>query len=114
MPKKKGDRRRIVRSPRPLTPSGTVPFGQGRCGVGATVALGLSALRRGLTDTTSLVTALPLFDGVDLDAPARFTVGGHEIRKAGFRQTVAELRQRANVFDPDLVAACSGDLEAWE
>ena len=39
-------------------------------GVGSTAALGLAALGRGLTDTTSLVTALPLFDGLDLDAPA--------------------------------------------
>ena len=37
-------------------------------GVGTTAALGLAALSRGLTDDTSLVTALPLFDGLDLDA----------------------------------------------
>jgi myo-inositol-1-phosphate synthase len=83
-------------------------------GVGSTAALGLAALRRGLTDTTSMVTALPLFEGLDLDGPDAFVVGGHEIRRAGFRQTVVELRQRANVFDPDLVAACGPDLEAWE
>ena len=39
-------------------------------GVGTTAALGLAALGRGLIDTTSLVTALPLFDGLDLDEPA--------------------------------------------
>ena len=37
----------------------------GACGgVGTTAALGLAALGRGVTDTTSLVTALPLFDAV--------------------------------------------------
>jgi myo-inositol-1-phosphate synthase len=87
----------------------------GACGgVGATAALGLAALARGLTDTTSLVTALPLFDGLRLDGPGQFVVGGHEIRRAGFRQTVRELRQRSNVFDPDLVAACDEQLAEWD
>src|SRR5262245_23240576 len=83
-------------------------------GVAGTVALGLAALSRNLTDTTSLVTALPLFDGLDLDGPSAFVVGGHEVRNAGFRQTVAELRQRSNVFDPDVVAACQAVLAEWE
>src|SRR4029077_11204549 len=42
----------------------------GACGgVGTTAALGLSALARGLIDGTSLVTALPTFDALDLDRP---------------------------------------------
>jgi myo-inositol-1-phosphate synthase len=83
-------------------------------GVGTTATLGLAALTRGLTDTTSLVTALPLFDDVDLDQPEQFVVGGHDIRKGGFRQTVRELQQRSNIFDHALAAACQGDLEKWE
>jgi myo-inositol-1-phosphate synthase len=87
----------------------------GACGgVGTTATLGLAALTRGLTDSTSLVTALPLFEPLGLDAPARFVVGGHEIRRSGFRQTVRELQQRSNIFDHDLAAACEPDLEAWE
>src|SRR5215475_332 len=87
----------------------------GACGgVGTTATLGLAALARGLTDTTSLVTALPLFAGLDLDDFAAFTVGGHEVRRAGFRQTAGELRQRSNVFDPDLIAACAGQLDEWQ
>ena len=87
----------------------------GACGgVGSTAALGLAALTRGLTDTTSLVTALPLFDGLDLDGPAAFVVGGHEIRKAGFRQTVRELHERSNVFDAATIAGCEEQLAEWE
>src|SRR5262245_26999209 len=87
----------------------------GACGgVGSTAALGLAALRRGLTDTTSLVTALPQLAPLDLDDYASFVVGGHEVRDAGFRQTVAELRARSNVFDPAVVQACQPDLQAWE
>src|SRR5262245_28745237 len=87
----------------------------GACGgVGSTAALGLAALSRGLTDTTSLVTPLPLFDALGLDQPARFVVGGHEIRQAGFRQTVAELHERSNVFDERLIAGCQEQLAEWE
>ena len=87
----------------------------GACGgVGSTATLGLAALARGLTDTTSLVTALPLFDGLDLDGPAAFVVGGHEIRKAGFRQTVRELHERSNVFDAATIAGCDEQLAEWE
>ena len=38
-------------------------------GVGTTITLGLSALARGLTSTTGLVSALPVFDGLDLVDP---------------------------------------------
>jgi myo-inositol-1-phosphate synthase len=87
----------------------------GACGgVGTTATLGLAALRRGLTDTTSLVTALPLFDGLDLDDFGAFVVGGHDVRRGGFRQTVRELQERSNVFDSGLADACAADLEEWE
>ncbi len=87
----------------------------GACGgVGTTAALGLAALSRGVSDSTSLVTALPLFDPLHLDEPAQFVVGGHEIRRAGFRQTVRELQKRSNIFEPALADACQEDLEQWE
>src|ERR1700751_2251667 len=87
----------------------------GACGgVGTTAALGLAAWARGLIDGTSLVTELPLFGALDLDPPTAFVVGGHEVRQAGFRQTIRELQERSNIFDPALVQPCLGDLEQWE
>lgn len=86
----------------------------GACGgVGSTTALGLSALARGLTPTTGLVTALPQFAALDLDSPAAFVVGGHDIRRAGFLSAVRELHGRSNVFDERLIEACVPDLETW-
>ncbi len=82
-------------------------------GVACTTALGLSALARGLTPTTGLTTALPPFAGLDLDEPAAFVVGGHDIRKATFADAVAELHGRSNVFDERLIAACLDDLKGW-
>ena len=83
-------------------------------GVGSTAALGLAALGRGVADGTSMVTELPLFEGADLDAPGQFVVGGHDIRKGGFRQTVRELQQRSNIFDRAITEPCQSDLEEWE
>jgi myo-inositol-1-phosphate synthase len=82
-------------------------------GVGTTAALGLAALARGLIDETGMVTALPVFDGLDLDRPAQFVVGGHDIRRTSYRQAVRDLHQRANVFDAAVVEACLPDLNAW-
>jgi myo-inositol-1-phosphate synthase len=82
-------------------------------GVGTTVALGLAALKRGLIDTTSQVTALPLFDGIDLDKPADFVIGGHEVRRTGFRQAIRELQQRSNVFEAGIVDPCLSELDEW-
>src|SRR5215813_3672154 len=82
-------------------------------GVGSTAALGLAALRRRLMDTTSLVTALPLFAGIDLDEPEQFILGGHDIRRGSFRHSVRELHQRSGVFEPDLIETCLLDLNAW-
>jgi myo-inositol-1-phosphate synthase len=81
-------------------------------GVGTTIALGLSALARGKAATTGLVTALPLFDGLDLPAPGDFVVGGHDIRAASFESSAEEFRRNSGVFDPALIAACRDDLAA--
>jgi len=86
----------------------------GACGgVGSTAALGLAALRRGLIGGTGMVTALPLFAGIDLDSPEQFEIGGHDVRRTTYRQAVRELRQRSSVFDPEIIDACLPDLDRW-
>src|SRR6516164_5754369 len=82
-------------------------------GVATTAALGIAALSRRLTDETSLVTALPLFDGLDFDEPGQFVVGGHDIRRSSYSQAVRDFQQRANVFDHALTEACQPELAAW-
>src|SRR5581483_3925839 len=86
----------------------------GACGgVASTAALGLAALRRGLIGETGMVTALPPFAGLGLDEAGRFEVGGHDVRRSTYRQAVRELRQRANVFEPEVIDACLPDLDRW-
>jgi myo-inositol-1-phosphate synthase len=82
-------------------------------GVGTTAALGLAALRRGLMPSTALVTALPLFERLDLDRPGQFVLGGHDVRRTHFRQAIKELQERSNIFEAGLVEACAPDLNGW-
>ena len=82
-------------------------------GVCSTAVLGLSALSRRLTDTTSLVTSTPLFDGLDLDDFDQFVIGGHDIRKSNYVEAVRDLNQRSNVFNEALIQACKPDLDKW-
>lgn len=86
----------------------------GACGgVASTTALGLSALARGLTPTTGMVTALPQFAGHDFDEPTAFVLGGHDIRQGNFVTAARELHERSNVFDERTLSTCAADLEAW-
>src|SRR5262245_14124592 len=83
-------------------------------GVASTAALGLSALQRGLSDSVGMVTAAPLFQGVDLDEPGSFVIGGHDIRRTTYLQALRELHERSNLFDTALLECCKPDLEAWD
>ena len=82
-------------------------------GVGSTVALGLAALARQVTNSTGLVTERPPFTSLDLNAPADFVVGGHDIRKTDFRETVLGLNERSGVFTARQIETCTPDLLAW-
>jgi myo-inositol-1-phosphate synthase len=81
--------------------------------VGSTVALGLAALARKITPATGLVTTLPVCDDLDLDQPADFVIGGHDIRKGDFRESVLGLNERSGVFTARQIETCSPDLLAW-
>ncbi len=82
-------------------------------GVSSTAALGISALSRKLSDTTSLVTATKLFEGVDLDDFGQFVLGGHDIRRSSLVEAVRDLHQRSNVFSEALIQGCQPDLDKW-
>src|SRR5439155_5177400 len=82
-------------------------------GVASTAALGIAALARGLIDTTSLVTATPLFERLPLAGFKQFVIGGHDIRRSSYGQAVRELHERAGIFEERVIQACLPDLENW-
>jgi myo-inositol-1-phosphate synthase len=83
-------------------------------GVASTAALGVAALSKKLIDTTSLVSANPAFAGLDLDDFSSMVIGGHDIRKTSYRDSVRELHLRSNVFEQSLIDACQPDLDEWD
>ncbi len=82
-------------------------------GVASTATLGIAALARGLIDTTSLVTATPLLHRLPLAGFDEFVLGGHDIRRGSYAQSVRELHQRAGIFEESVIQACQPELERW-
>lgn len=86
----------------------------GACGsVGSTVALGLSSIARGLQPPVGMVTATPLCQALPLDALDEFVIGGHDIRRGRFVDSVRELHERSNIFSVAQIEVSRPDLEAW-
>jgi len=80
-------------------------------GVATTVTVGLAALKRGLAETTGLVSALPQFAGLDFADWGDFTVGGHEIRETTLFAEAQQLVRGNHALDGELVARLKGDLD---
>jgi myo-inositol-1-phosphate synthase len=80
-------------------------------GVATTVTVGLTALRRGLTGTSGLVSALPQFAGLDFADWGDFTIGGHEIREASLFAEAQQLVRGNHALSGDLVAKLKSDLD---
>jgi myo-inositol-1-phosphate synthase len=67
-------------------------------GIATTVSVGLASLRKKLTDEAGLVSALPLFQKLNLADWAEFTIGGHEIRETTYAAEALQLREKSGVF----------------
>jgi myo-inositol-1-phosphate synthase len=86
----------------------------GACGsVGSTAALGLAAIARGIQAPTGMVTGTPAFRQLPLDALDQFVVGGHDIRRDRFLDTIGDLHSRSNIFTAAQIELCVPDLMAW-
>jgi myo-inositol-1-phosphate synthase len=81
--------------------------------VASSVALGLSAVARGLVSTTGMVTALPWFDRLDLDTAASFVVGGHDIRSTDFASSASRVGGGSPAYPARLIDECRPDLDRW-
>lgn len=83
-------------------------------GVGATVALGITALGKKVADPTGLVTALPEFADARLIAPEQIVVGGHEIRSPSLLTSIRTMQEESHVGHPALIDACATDLRKMQ
>lgn len=83
-------------------------------GVATTVVVGLAAMRKGLTDTTGLVSALPPFAPLDLVGWDEIVVGGHEIRETTFSAEAQVLLEKSHVFSPMMLSAVAPQLAKFD
>ncbi len=83
-------------------------------GVGSTVALGLAALARQVTNSTGLVTERSPFAALDLNAPAEFVVGGHDIRSAALYDEAMQMHTVSRAIDIGILERCQSEFNAIE
>ncbi len=83
-------------------------------GVATTVVVGLAALRKGLSDTTGLVTSLPPFSALDLIQWDEIVIGGHEIRETTYSAEAQVLIEKSHVFNEKTLAGISSQLAKFD
>ena len=83
-------------------------------GVSTTAAVGLSALKQGLSGTSGLVSENPYFEKLNLTAWDQFVIGGHEIRETSFMDAAKHFSETSGVFHPALLQAVEEDLKAYD
>jgi myo-inositol-1-phosphate synthase len=83
-------------------------------GVSTTVAVGLAALQKGLSEETGLVTALPMFANAGLMNWDQLTVGGHEIRETSYAKEARVLQQKSQVFSEPQLNAIEDSLNEFD
>ncbi len=83
-------------------------------GVATTVVVGVAALRKGLSDTTGLVTALPPFASLDLIQWDEIVIGGHEIRETTYSAEAQVLIEKSHVFNEKTLAGIATQLAKFD
>ncbi|MEI8022000.1 MAG: inositol-3-phosphate synthase [Schlesneria sp.] len=83
-------------------------------GVATTVVVGLAALKKGLSDTTGLVTSLPPFAPLDLIQWDEIVIGGHEIRETTYSAETQVLIEKSHVFNEKTLAGISSQLAKFD
>jgi myo-inositol-1-phosphate synthase len=80
-------------------------------GVATAATVGLLALKKGWAGTCGLVTALPVFQGLDLVDWSDLVLGGHDIRSVTLYESAQQLVRNNHALDGDLVARLKPDLD---
>jgi len=83
-------------------------------GVATTVVVGLAALKKGLTGTTGLVSALPPFAALDLVQWDELVVGGHEIRETTYAAEARVLLEKSHVFGAETLTSIATTLARFD
>ena len=83
-------------------------------GVSTTVAVGLTALQKGITGTSGLVSENPFFENLNLADWDQLVIGGHEIRDTSFVEAAKHFSETSGVFHPALLQSVEAELKAFD
>jgi myo-inositol-1-phosphate synthase len=83
-------------------------------GIGGTVALGLAALRKGLTSQTGLVSSLPEFASLNLVGFDQIVLGGHEVRSTTLLESARATHLDSQVIHPETLRACTASVRSMQ
>lgn len=83
-------------------------------GVSTTVAVGLSALKLGVTEDWGLVTELQQFSQLDFIDWSNIVLGGHEIRKTDSRTEALLLAGATPAINRELIIKCESELVEFD
>jgi len=83
-------------------------------GVSTTVAVGLTALQKGLTSSSGLVSENPYFEKLNLADWDQLVIGGHEIRDTSFVEAAQHFSETSGVFHPALLQSIEAELKAFD
>jgi len=81
-----------------------------RGNVASTAIVGLTALKKGLIETTGLVSELPAFAGLELADWKQMVVGGHDIRDTTLLESAMRMHDESRALDERLINRCKNDL----
>lgn len=82
-----------------------------RGSVAVTTAVGISAIVRGLSEPTGILTETEPFKGV-VDLPlSDIVMGGHDITQRPLRATAEEIEETSGIFSPALLKCVAGQLD---
>ncbi len=83
-------------------------------GVSTTVAVGLSALKLGATQTSGLVSELDQFSSLDFIEWSNIVIGGHEIRDTDSRTEALLLAGATPAISRELIIKCETELKEFD
>jgi len=79
-------------------------------GIATTIAIGLTALKKGLIGDAALVSQLPQFRRLELAEWGDLVIGGHEIRRIDLVEEATRMAAENRIFDAQRIARCKKEL----
>lgn len=82
--------------------------------ISTTVIVGALCLRKGLTDSTGMITSTEPFDGLGLVPPGLLELGGCDVRRGSLREAAHHIAREVGGIDRTILSEIEDELEQIE